>query len=82
MARNFVLLPNTALESALPVLEQLRESFEDIRQTIGATEFCVSFNCGVTAYPEHQTAEDILHHADVALHNAKHRGRYRVVVAD
>lgn len=77
-----VLLPDTALESALPVPEQLRESFENIRQTIGATEFCVSFSCGVTAYPEHQTAEDILHHADVALYKAKHQGRNRLVVAD
>lgn len=76
-----VLLPDTALDSVLP-LEQLRESFENIRQTIGATEFCVSFSCGVTAYPEHQTAEDILHHADVALYKAKHQGRNRLVLAD
>lgn len=77
-----VLLPDTALEAALPVLEQLRESFENIRQTISDTEFSVSFSCGVTSYPEHQTAENILYHADAALYKAKHRGRNRVVIAD
>jgi diguanylate cyclase (GGDEF)-like protein len=77
-----VLLPDTALESALPVLEQLRESFENIRQTIGGTEFSVSFSCGVTSYPEYQTADNILYHADAALYRAKHGGRNSIVIAN
>ncbi len=77
-----MLLPDTALESALPVLEKLRESFENIRQTFGETEFCVSFSCGVAAYPGYQTAEDILYHSDAALYKAKRQGRNRVVIAD
>lgn len=77
-----ILLPDTAFENAMPVLEELRESFENIRQTFGDTEFRVSFSCGVAAYPLHRSAEEILYKADAALYKAKHQGRNRVVAAD
>lgn len=76
-----ILLPDTALENAMPVLDELRKSFENIRQTFGEAEFHVTFSCGAAAYPAYQSAEVILREADAALYKAKHRGRNRVVAA-
>lgn len=76
-----LLLPDTTLEFAQPVLDELRVSFKNIHQMVGESEFSVSFSCGAVAYPVYQSAEEILYHADAALYKAKHQGRNRIVIA-
>ena len=77
-----VLLPNTLMEEAAILAERVREimansSFETLGEalTINIT-ICI----GVAAYAEGMSnIDELLRHADMALYNAKHGGRNRVM---
>ena len=70
-----VVLPDTGLHGATTFAEKLRES---LRATMG--DVTVSF--GVTdAHTAGRTVRGMLHSADVALYDAKRKGRDRVVTA-
>jgi diguanylate cyclase (GGDEF)-like protein len=71
-----VVLPDTGLHGATTFAEKLRES---LKATMG--DVTVSF--GVTdARTAGRTVRGMLHSADVALYDAKRRGRDRVVTAE
>ncbi len=76
-----VILPDTDLEVAERLLNELRESFGKVEHRHEETVFCKTFSCGVAIYPDFQDAMALNNAADEALYDAKKGGRNRVVVA-
>ncbi len=74
-------LPDTSIEVAVKVIDNLRESFAAIEQHVGATTFRNTFSAGVAQCPPSMDAEALLKAADEALYVSKHGGRNRVTAA-
>jgi diguanylate cyclase (GGDEF)-like protein len=74
-------LPDTPVDIALGVINNLRESFAAIEQHVGASTFCNTFSAGVAQFPPLLDAEALLKAADEALYVSKHGGRNRVTAA-
>lgn len=66
-----LLLPQTALEDALPVVERIR----------AATPAPVTCSVGAAAFDESEGPGELLARADAALYRAKRGGRNRVEVS-
>ena len=73
-----VALPDTALEGAAKVMNNIRASFEAIVQHAGDKTFQITFSAGVSQYPLISEAEELIQVADEALYDAKHSGRNQV----
>lgn len=79
-----VILPDAQVEGALARAEQIRLKVSQLEirhldRPIGA----ITISIGVALFPAHgQRAEVLLRAADVALYQAKHQGRDRVVRAE
>ena len=76
-----VLLPNTPLEGAVTVADQIRNGFEtkqwkkkDTGEIIGS----VTVSIGVSLYRSEETAETFIQRADKALYFSKENGRNQV----
>lgn len=76
-----VVLFNTDASWAKTIMEEIRESFERIRQSDGHREFTVTLSCGIAEFPLFETASEVNEAADAALYRAKKSGRNRVIVA-
>jgi len=76
------ILPESGLEEAARVFEQIREAFSQIVFHNNGTKFNVTISCGVAAFADHGTATLLSDAADKALYTAKHGGRNQVVKAD
>jgi diguanylate cyclase (GGDEF)-like protein len=74
-------LPDTSVDVALGVINNLRESFAAIEQHAGNTSFHNTFSAGVAQCPPSMDAEALLKTADEALYVSKHGGRNRVTAA-
>ena len=77
-----IILPNTAINNALVVMEELRKSFENIRHRVNEQEFSVTFSCGIASLAHYKTASDLNEAADKALYVAKHEGRNQTICSD
>ena len=77
-----IILPNTAINNALVVMEELRNSFENIRHRANEEEFSVTFSCGIASFARFKTASDLNEAADKALYIAKNEGRNQTICAD
>jgi diguanylate cyclase (GGDEF)-like protein len=77
-----VILPDTAEKAAEYALDKIREEFAKKSHIFGDDSFSVSFSCGISGFPNHKRAEDIVTRADEALYKAKEKGRNCTVVAD
>jgi len=77
-----VLLPSTAPEQALEIAERIRRAVEAARfedETV-AEPLSATLSIGVAAYPrDAMEAKGLVHAADIAVYEAKARGRNRVV---
>jgi diguanylate cyclase (GGDEF)-like protein len=78
-------LPDTPVEVAQNVINNLRESFAAIEQHAGNKTFHTTFSAGVAEFssqrPPLLDAEALLKAADEALYVSKHGGRNRVTAA-
>ena len=73
-----ILLPDTSLETAYTVLEQIRTAIESGRLAHGDKELAFTVSTGITAMPEARVSVDeLLCVADAACYKAKSRGRNR-----
>lgn len=72
-----ILLPDTG-DEVLAVADKLHRQLRDPFQLEGQ-ELLISSSIGLALYPEHgEDAKTLMHQADQAMYQAKHRGRGRV----
>jgi diguanylate cyclase len=76
-----MLLPGTALASAVPLLERIRESVSQLGFHFRGMPVSVTISCGITALQSGDGAAEAFERADKALYRAKEAGRNRVVSA-
>jgi diguanylate cyclase (GGDEF)-like protein/PAS domain S-box-containing protein len=77
-----ILLPNTTLEQARTVAEDIRKSVRRHSQLIAGQPVSITCSVGVAMFPEHGvTAEELLSRADLAMYQAKEHGRNRTYVS-
>jgi diguanylate cyclase (GGDEF)-like protein len=77
-----LLMPETSISEALPTIEALRKeiSITDISADTLTTPIRVTMSFGVACRSDEMvTSQDLLHAADLAVNEAKARGRNRVV---
>jgi diguanylate cyclase (GGDEF)-like protein len=76
------ILPQCPIDTAVQLIDQLRDSFAAIRFPAGDDSFSSTFSCGVAPLSRFGDAEQLCKAADAALYKAKNSGCNRVVVAD
>jgi len=76
------ILPESGLEQAVRVFDQIREAFSEIVFHTDGAKFNVTISCGVASFKTHSTATALSDAADKALYAAKNGGRNQVVKAD
>ena len=78
-----VLLPDTALDAAVPVGERLRANVQALRWADIAADLQVTVSLGIAQlHPDDTGLRDLLRRADAALYRAKSGGRNALEVAD
>lgn len=75
-----VILSNITAEQATRLMNDVRETFAQIRQTSGTREFNITFSCGIAHFPSLPSGSALSETADSALYRAKAEGRNRVVL--
>ncbi len=73
-----IILPDTPLEAAHQVIDDIRGSFENIRLSQNDVNFHVSFSAGIAVHPVYTDAITLNDAADRALYQAKQNGRNRI----
>lgn len=68
-------------DTAVRILDEIREDFAKIRHYSREADFSVTFSCGVASFPRYRTRSRLNEAADKALYEAKRRGRNCVVLA-
>lgn len=73
-----LILPETSLQDAGNLLNELRKSFQNIDFVEGTGTFKVSFSAGIAENSYCTSASDQVHKADAALYKAKTTGKNKV----
>lgn len=73
-----VIMPDTSIEAAVKVMDQLRERFAALEHHSQDQAFISTFSCGVAAMPPVVSLSTLIDLADQRLYVAKHGGRNRV----
>ena len=77
-----IIVPVAGAEAALALGEEIRRTISEPETTDGMTiDFSASIGISISTVDE-QSADDLLRHADVALYEAKAKGRNCVVIFD
>lgn len=76
-----VLLPDTSLQNAALVLNDVREHIAKLPFHFRAEPVSVTFSAGVTQFADDEHLEEAFERADQALYKAKDAGRNQVMVA-
>ncbi len=76
-----VVMPNTELDAAMTILEELRETCANMIYESDQGPFSVTFSAGVATFPAIQNSTDITQAADEALYKAKRGGRNQIIAA-
>jgi diguanylate cyclase (GGDEF)-like protein len=76
-----LVLPDTSLQQAAQMLDRIRQEFAQIHHANQEAICSATVSAGVAALLDNDTTESLVKQADVALYNAKHQGRNRVVMA-
>jgi diguanylate cyclase (GGDEF)-like protein len=74
-------LPDCALESAVSIMDELRQSFAALELLDSKEKFPITFSCGMAALSNCSNALGLQKAADQALYRAKSEGRNRVQTA-
>lgn len=74
-----IILPDTPLEQAYALMQELNHGFSKVHHIAGKQEFSVTFSAGVAGYPNFMEASELSDAADMALYQAKNSGRNRVM---
>jgi len=73
-----VIFPNTDIENAFRVADRIRESFESLNIKTGKGVVKTTLSGGLIAFRKDMTVDDLLKLADLALYNAKNKGKNRI----
>lgn len=73
-----IILFNVDLETAVKVMDKVREDFSKMVHDSGDSRFSVTFSCGIAAYPKYDGPGPIGEAADRALYTAKEAGRNQI----
>jgi diguanylate cyclase (GGDEF)-like protein len=74
-------LPDTDLERAIALLEQIREDFSALPHAHAQGSVRVTFSGGIAALPDYLSSSALIEAADAALLDAKRNGRNRLLLA-
>lgn len=77
-----VAMPDTRVELAASILDELREQFRQLRYTTHQGGFACTFSAGVAKCKTLDSVDSVLKAADQALYQAKKSGRNRVECPD
>jgi len=80
-----IILPQTRLENAVTVAEQIRRTMarnKVVRKDTRAEYGVIAISAGASVYRPGEPLQDLIKRADAALYHAKHTGRNRVVAED
>jgi diguanylate cyclase (GGDEF)-like protein len=73
-----VVLPDTPVDDAFELLDELRQQFAVNKFTLKDIDFYVTFSAGISTYQPDKSVDDLIADADCALYQAKHAGRNQV----
>lgn len=73
-----VIMPNTSLNNAHKVIENLKENFALLPQTTLGKTFYSSFSAGLSSFPQHDSMTQLLENVQQHLQSAKTQGRNRL----
>ncbi|MFJ4143481.1 diguanylate cyclase [Pseudomonas sp. NPDC089734] len=73
-----IVMPDTDIQSAHQVLEEIRYRFAEIHYPAQPTDLFCTFSAGVVALGPHDDSLSLASQADNALYRAKHAGRNQV----
>jgi diguanylate cyclase len=73
-----IMLPETTLDKAQALAERIRASMQEMRFTFCGQGVTVTVSLGVAQYKPKEPFNIYLQRADVALYEAKHKGRNQV----
>lgn len=76
-----ILLPDTPLEGAAKLADNMRRTFEGLdlkKKSTGESLGKVTLSFGVTIYKKNENSEDLVNRADEALYQSKNEGRNKV----
>ncbi len=78
-----IVLPETKIKNAVKLAERIKRKISDYHFKISDYALTLTVSTGVAGFPVHgKTFEEILQAADLALYEAKRRGKNQVVVLE